>query len=162
MPNQSFEFRPFNAASVEHYRKLICDPSVTRHMPLAEADYSDEWIQNWIAQKSAIWPQESVGPWSVWVNGAFAGWSGFEPDEQDLSFGVVLHKEFWGYGRAIFSRAIELWADALDSRRIFFEFPLSRSSEVWAERYGLVLVGEIEFSGHKFMRYALPVENFRA
>ncbi len=130
-------------------------------MPLAEVDYSDEWIQNWIAQKSNTWPQENVGPWSVWVNGTFAGWSGFEPDEQDLSFGIVLHKQFWGYGRAVLSRAIDVWADALDTRRIFFEFPLSRSSELWATRLGLVPVEEIEFSGHTFMRYELPKENFR-
>ena len=65
MNETDFELRSFSEPSVGQYGALICDPAVTKHMPLAEASYTDEWIENWVVQKASTWDDRRLGPWSV-------------------------------------------------------------------------------------------------
>lgn len=155
MSELQFELRSFSAASLEQYRELICDPAVTKHMPLAETAYSDDWIQNWIRSKENTWLEKDRGPWSVWGNQNFAGWVGLEPDDEFLSLGLVLHKKFWGSGEAILRLVFSRWHENLNGRRVSVEFPASRKSELWATQLSLKSIGQVEISGVTFSRYEL-------
>lgn len=160
MSEIGFELKSFALPSIEQYRELICDPAVTRHMPLAQSSYSDEWIQNWIRSKENTWLEKDRGPWSVWTNRDFAGWVGLEPDDEFLSLGLVLHKEFWGSGRAILRLVFAEWHDKLNGRRIAVEFPASRNSELWATQLNLKPIGQVEISQVTFLRYELNPQLF--
>lgn len=162
MNESAIELRPFGAAALQHYRALITDAAVTKHMPLAESAYSDEWIRNWIESKSSTWSDESFGPWSVWVAEKFAGWAGLEPDGDDLSLGIVLHKTYWGLGRDLVGQIMKRWPGDLSHRRIVVEFPLSRKSGQWASRLPLTLIGEIEIEGQLFEKYELDPKRIKA
>ena len=160
MTEQLFELRQFSSATVEQYRELICDPAVTRHMPLAEPTYSDEWIRNWIDSKASTWLEPDLGPWSIWVDQEFVGWVGLEPDREFLSLGLVVHKKFWGSGHSIVRLMFERWFEKLDGRRVVVEFPESRHSELWASQLDLKPMGHIEISGITFFRYELFPNRF--
>ena len=152
------DLRAFDAASIEQYRALITDPAVTKHMPLAMSNYTDEWIRNWVISKSNTWDDESLGPWSIWVEGEFAGWAGLEPDGDDLSLGIVTHKRYWGLGREIVAEVVKKWPKTLTSNRIVVEFPLSRKSGKWASKLPISLIGGIEIEGQVFEKYELDLE----
>ncbi|MBU6347580.1 MAG: GNAT family N-acetyltransferase [Actinomycetales bacterium] len=152
-----FDLKPFSVPSIEEYRELICHPAVTRHMPLAQAEYSNEWIQEWIARKESTWPDKEYGPWSVWHNSTFVGWAGLEPEGEDLSVGIVLHKEYWGSGKVILKQVFTKMGRKIKGKRVTVEFPKSRHSAVWASRLGLVEIEEIEVSGIVFVRYELSL-----
>lgn len=155
-----FELKNFSVPSIEQYRGLICNPSVTRHMPLAETSYTDEWIQGWIRAKENTWPESELGPWSVWADQNFVGWVGLEPDGDFLSLGLVLNKQFWGSGQAILRLVFDQWHDKLNGRRIAVEFPASRRSALWATQLSLEPIGQVEISGVTFSRYELNPKLF--
>lgn len=148
--------KPFDLPTIDQYRRLICDPAVTRHMPLAETAYSDDWISSWINAKKAIWPQANFGPWSLWSANEFAGWCGLEPDGEHLSVGIVLHKKFWGRGEEVLELMLEAWGDKLKGRKLVVEFPQSRKSERWALNLGLNPMDTISIGETLFLRYELP------
>lgn len=155
MTEQLFKLKKFSAATVEQYRELICDPVVTKHMPLAQSTYTDEWIRNWISSKESTWSDERLGPWSIWRGNEFAGWAGLEPESNDLSVGLVLHKRFWGNGQIVLNLVFAQWQKDINERRVTVEFPKSRQSELWASKLGLVPIDEIEIDGVAFVRYEL-------
>lgn len=148
--------KPFDLPTIDQYRGLICDPAVTRHMPLAETTYSDDWISSWISAKKATWPQGNLGPWSLWSGDEFAGWCGLEPDGEHLSVGIVLHKKFWGRGEEVLELMLKAWGDTLTGRKLVAEFPQSRKSERWALGLGLKPLDTISIGGNQFLRYELP------
>lgn len=157
MAEQLFELRQFSVATVDQYRELICHPAVTKHMPLAQKTYTNEWIRNWISSKESTWSDERLGPWSVWRDNEFAGWAGLEPEANDLSVGLVLHKKFWGNGQLILKLVFEKWQNYINERRVTVEFPRSRQSKIWASKLGLMPIEEIEIDGVAFVRYELPL-----
>ena len=149
----------FAEAGVENYRDLLNSRAVQQHLPLSDSHYSDEWIAGWIERKAETWPNPAFGPWSVWVDGEFAGWAGVEPDGPNLSYGIVLLKKFWGFGSEVTQKAIGLIRESFpDADSMQIELPESRGSERFAKRLGLLFVGTIEMSGHKFMKYEFPLK----
>ena len=132
---------------------------VFKTLPYVGGHYSDEWIAGWIERKAETWPNPAFGPWSVWVDGEFAGWAGVEPDGPNLSYGIVLLKKFWGFGSEVTQKAIGLIRESFpDADSMQIELPESRGSERFAKRLGLLFVGTIEMSGHKFMKYEFPLK----
>ncbi len=158
MNDSNLELRSFSEPSIGQYRALICDPAVTKHMPLSEADYTDEWIENWVSRKEATWGDLRLGPWSVWRGSDFVGWAGLEPIDKDLSLGLVLHKKHWGTGKEIVKLVLNEWSGKTQGRRLTVEFPASRKSHLWAASLGLVPIDTVEFSGVAFTRYELPLQ----
>lgn len=158
MDEKIFVLKDFSAPSIEQYRELICDPDVTKHMPLAQPEYTDEWIQEWISTKESIWPNKELGPWSVWYENSFVGWSGLEPEAEDLSVGIVLHKKYWGSGEAVLKLVFAKWENHLKGKRVTVEFPKSRDSSLWASKLGLRKIEEIEISNVIFVRYELSLQ----
>lgn len=152
--------RAFSEPTVEQYRALITDPKVTRHMPLARSEYSDEWIVNWINNKAHTWENPELGPWSVWLGDQFLGWAGVEPEPEGLSLGMVLHRRYWGLGREVFATMLPRIQAYFGESRLVIELPGSRSSEVFAARLGLLDAGEQILEGRAFKRYFLDLERF--
>jgi hypothetical protein len=151
----NFELLPFSKPSIDQYRALITDPRVAKHMPLAQPSYSDDWISEWVLNKSATWGNPSFGPWSVWRENEFLGWAGFEPDSEGLSVGIVLHPKHWGFGeevlRLISIRATNLFPDKM----LILELPDSRRPEYFGRRFGLKKLGVATINGISFHRYQL-------
>ena len=125
-------------------------------MPLAENQYSDDWIQTWISAKESTWEEEGIGPWSIWLNGEFVGWAGLEPEDNYLGIAIVIHQEYWGHGKSIIRLMLNKWGPKIQGRKVIVDFPESRRSELWASRFGLAKIGQFDLSGFTFHRYELP------
>lgn len=155
------ELLHFDRPTLEQYRNLLEDAAVNRYLPLASESYSDQWILDWISRKRMIWGNPELGPWSVWLNGEFAGWAGVEPDGEILSLGAVLHKHSWGNGRAILQavcrKVSQLFPEAIE---LEVELPVARGSARFASRLGLVRVGEKDIQGFSFDAYRLNIQKF--
>ena len=75
--------------------ELINEPRNTRHMPLSNV-FTEETAAEWVAAKDAQWEQHGYGPWAVLIDGEFAGWGGFQREENGADFGLVLRAEALG------------------------------------------------------------------
>ena len=150
------KLEPLVLAKSEELVMLLNDPRVTRHMPLAEV-VDLEWVDNWKTQKSSSWDSPDKGPWSVSINGKFAGWAGLQPDDGDTTeLAVVLHQWAWGHGKTIIDKVLETWGAFPESKKkIFVYFPSSRKAESFAGRIGISYSGTGEFNGIKFERFEL-------
>lgn len=148
------ELLDFDKPTVSQYASLLNSASVQRHMPLSDPSYSDEWISNWIKGKSKTWENPNKGPWSVWVNGQFAGWAGVEPCGDELSFGIVLLQSFWGQGELVVHSAFEkIQSEFPHALSVIVELPLSRKSARYSDRLGLIPLGTVEIAGQEFANY---------
>ena len=75
---------------------LLNEPRNGRHLPLAGERFTVETAQAWVAAKDGQWAEHGYGPWAVLVDGAFAGWGGFQREENGADFALVLQSRLLG------------------------------------------------------------------
>jgi len=133
--------------------KLLTDPEVHRHMPLGGDDWTETSAAEWAAGKDAQWATNGYGPWALRVDGVFAGWGGFQKEDADADFGLVLLPQFWGHGMAIGSELLQRgWKMGLPS--VTFLLPPSRRMRGLG-RLGFQPDGEVDYDGHRFLRFRM-------
>lgn len=108
-----------------------------------------------VAAKEACWARDGLGHWAFLCDGRYAGWGGFQREEREWDFGLVLKPEFFGLGRRITRKAIA-FATA-DDRLPFVTFllPPSRKRQGALLRMGARPVGEVDYAGCRFLKYRL-------
>lgn len=140
---------------------LLNEPRNARHMPLARAFTRDE-AAAWVRAKDELWDAHGVGPWAVLIDGAFAGWCGFEPERDVADFALVLLPEQWGRGVAVTVAALSRGFGELGLDAIAVALPLSRNSTRALARYGFAPDGEAVHGDATFRRYRLTRADWRA
>jgi [ribosomal protein S5]-alanine N-acetyltransferase len=63
---------------------LLNEPRNARHLPLASS-MTDTEVAEWIEGKDAQWNSHGYGPWAVLIDGEFAGWGGFQREDNGAS-----------------------------------------------------------------------------
>lgn len=142
-------------------RELLNEPRNSRHMPLA-ATFGDEQTVDWIRAKDAQWEANGYGPWAVLVAGEFAGWGGFEREDDGADFGLVLLPRHWGLGARITRLALERGFADLGIEQVTIALPYTRSPERVVARLGFVPDGEVSYGGASFRRFRLTERAWRA
>lgn len=140
---------------------LLNEPRHARHMPLARVFTRDE-AAAWVRTKDQLWDAHGVGPWAVLIEGAFAGWCGFEPDGDAADFALVLLPEQWGRGAAVAAAALGRGFDELGLDAVTVALPFSRNPTRALARYGFTPDGEVAHGGVTFRRYRLTRADWRA
>src|SRR5690242_10842106 len=85
---------------------LLNNGEVARHMPLSGADWDEPKALDWAKSKDGQWAENGYGPWAIRIDGAFAGWGGFQKEGDEADLGLVLLPQYWGYGAAIFKEML--------------------------------------------------------
>ena len=134
--------------------QLLNDPRNTRHMPLSNV-FTEESAAEWVAGKDAQWEQHGYGPWGVLVNGDFAGWGGFQREENGADFGLVLRPKHWGAGSDITRAALDRGFGELGLDSVIIALPFTRSPERVVARFGFQPDGEVSYGGSRFRQYRL-------
>lgn len=98
----SYSFHPLSEVSPADWLELLNNHDVHRHMPLAGDAWTADKAAEWTAGKDGQWHENGYGPWAIRVDGAFAGWGGFQREDADADFGLVLLPAFWGHGKALY------------------------------------------------------------
>lgn len=155
LDSNKLEFRPLREADTDDLHSLLNDARVTRHMPLAEP-VDRAWIENWKESKSQQWPAPEHGPWAVYLDGRFAGWSGVQPDGEDEDeLAIVLHVWAWNLGREIARQTLSRFRSFGHSKPIAVYFPTTRPIQLLTEKLSLKPVGEAAIGEHRFVKLHL-------
>jgi ribosomal-protein-alanine N-acetyltransferase len=91
----------------------------------------------------------------VFVNGEFAGWGGFQREDEGPDFALVLFPSFWGVGADITRDALDAGFNEFGFEEVFVALPYSRSPGRVMVRFGFTLVGRREINGVPLRRYRL-------
>lgn len=151
----SYSFHRLSEISADDWLTLLNNHDVHRHMPLGGQNWTAEKAVDWAAGKDAQWSANGYGPWAIRVDGAFAGWGGFQKEGEDADFGLVLLPSFWRHGRALHEAMLAKAFGELGFESITILLPPTRRWLRPVERLGYVREGEIDYDGHRFLKFRL-------
>jgi RimJ/RimL family protein N-acetyltransferase len=133
---------------------LLTDPEVRRHMPLAGDNWDEAGAADWARGKDAQWEANGYGPWAIRVDGAFAGWGGFQREGDEADLGLVLLPAYWGHGADIFREMVRRGRE-LSIANVTIMLPPSRVRLKGLVRLGFEPAGEVEHAGERFLKFRL-------
>ena len=149
------EFKRLPEIDCSEYIALNTNPLVRRQMPLTSDTFDEEDCRQWIAGKEKMWEEHGYGPWAFGVDGKFVGWGGLQPEEGDADLGLVLHPDYWGYGKMIYEEIIRRAFGEMGLQSVTILFPPTRTRIKGIVRLGFRPDGEVEIGGERFIRYRL-------
>jgi [ribosomal protein S5]-alanine N-acetyltransferase len=135
--------------------QLCNNPLVRKHMPLAEGSFDENSYAEFITAKEKIWEECGYGPWAYILDGQFIGWGGLQPEHDDVEVVLVLHPNYWGYGKRIVQDLIHDAFENLKLSSVIILFPPSRTRIKVILKLGFQQEDEIEIEGKTFVRYRL-------
>jgi ribosomal-protein-alanine N-acetyltransferase len=133
---------------------LLNEPRNARHMPLS-GTFTEDSARDWVQAKDAQWDAHGYGPWAVLVNNEFAGWGGFQQEENGADFALVLGPRYWGHGAAITRLALERGFGELGLTEVVIALPYTRNPDRIVARFGFVPDGDVAYGGATFRQYRL-------
>ncbi len=130
-------------------------------MPLS-GEFSELSAAAWVQEKDAQWAAHGYGPWAVLVDGVFAGWGGFQHEQNGADFALVLLPEAWGHGAQITWAALDRGFDELGLDDVIIALPFSRSPTRVVARFGFAPDGEVSYGDTTFRQYRLTRSGWAA
>ncbi len=94
---------------------------------------------------------------AVYIDGTLAGWCGIQPDDNGFELAIVISKDFWGFGMAIFKTLMRC-AKELGHKEILFHLLESRP-EYKALSKIATKVHKTELADRNFTTYYIAVGN---
>jgi [ribosomal protein S5]-alanine N-acetyltransferase len=149
------EFKRLSEISCEEIIALNNHPLVQRQMPLSIDDFGEAECREWVKGKERQWEQHGYGPWAFLIDGHFAGWGGLQYEGGDADLGLVLHPDYWGMGKAIYTEIVKRAFGDMGLKSVTVLLPPSRKRVRGILRLGFEPDGEVEIEGERFIRYRL-------
>jgi GNAT superfamily N-acetyltransferase len=150
----SFTFHAFAEIPRADWLALLNHPAVIRHMPLTDGTWTAAMVVDWVKGKDEQWRLNGYGPWAIRIDGVFAGWGGYQKEEDHADLALVLHPAFWGYGARL-CRALLQCRAKLGISTTSILLPPSRSRLKGIVRLGFTPDGEVDYEGQRFQRFIL-------
>jgi GNAT superfamily N-acetyltransferase len=147
-------FHAFAEIPPADWLALLTDPDVRRHMPLAGDDWTETSAADWARSKDAQWQENGYGPWAIRIDGKFAGWGGLQKEGDEVDLGLVLLPHQWGHGARLFAEMVARGRQ-MQLSPITILLPPSRTRMKGLARLGFTPAGEIEYAGHRFIKFRL-------
>jgi ribosomal-protein-alanine N-acetyltransferase len=154
----SLQFIRLPAVPLAAVVALLNERRNARHLPLASGTFTEESAAEWVRAKDAQWESNGYGPWAVMLDGQFAGWGGFQREENGADFALVLAPQYWGHGAAVTRAALDRGFGELGLAEVIIALPYSRSPDKVVARFGFVPDGEASYGGTRFRQYRLTRE----
>lgn len=154
---KKLEFRRLSEVNCDDVIELMNHPKVRRQMPLTKNGFDEVDCRNFIAGKERLWEEHGFGPWAFYIDDAFAGWGGLQPEAGEADLALVLHPTFWGAGKAIYDEIITRAFGEMGFDSVVIFFPPSRTRVKGILRLGFREDGEALIGGKRFTRYRLSV-----
>jgi len=133
---------------------MLLDPDVRRHMPLAGDNWDEQSAGDWAKAKDAQWQENGFGPWAIRLDDTFAGWGGFQKEEDEVDLGLVLLPQHWGQGAAIF-RLLVARGREMGLTNVTIMLPPSRLRLNGLARLGFTPMADVEYAGQRFHKFRL-------
>lgn len=135
--------------------ELMNNDQVGRKLPLLTGGFSAESCRTFLAAKKQLWDEHGFGPWAFLIRNEFAGWGGLQPEQGEADFALVLHPNYWGWGRKIFDKVREQAFNRMNIGSITVLLPPSRQNFNAVARLGFKDDGQLTIQGEVFMRFRL-------
>lgn len=149
------EFKRLSEVAPQDIIEQMNNPRLREHMPLAQGRFTEEDCAGFVRGKESLWEEYGYGPWAFVVDGEFAGWGGLQPEEGDADLALVLHPNYWGWGKRIYDQIIERAFGEMGFESITALLPPSRTRVGGMLRAGFQRDGELDVGGERFIRYRL-------
>jgi hypothetical protein len=125
-------------------------------MPLAKDSLFDEkQCLDWVKEKEKQWQDHGYGPWAFLVDNKFSGWGGLQYENGDADLALVLHPQYWGFGKKIFNQIIRRAFNEMGMESITILLPPTRNKLKRIYLLGFEFESEIMLSGELFIKYRL-------
>lgn len=134
-------------------RVLMNNRMVARYLPLLTGEFTHEQCSAFVAAKKQMWQEEGYGPWAFIIDNKFAGWGGLQPENGEADFALVLHPDYWGFGRRIFNLVKHKAFNELGIPSIMVLLPPERHNANAILRFGFEEVDSVDISGKVFRRF---------
>jgi RimJ/RimL family protein N-acetyltransferase len=141
--------------ATEQVMNLLNDPGIARHMPLAGDRFDEAATRQWVESKDSQWERNGYGPWAIYVADEFAGWCGFQQENAEPDFAMVLRPKFWGAGQRIYLKALATGFQDFGYESIVVTLPPTRKVRRVLQHLGFRNDGETEHWGEGFLRFRL-------
>ena len=133
----------------------MSDPRVGEHMPLLTAAWDEAGCTAFIRKKEDHWRRDGLGHWAILCNGSYAGWGGFQKEDGEWDFGLVLKPEHFGLGARIAAKALAFARADKRISSVTFLLPPSRTKLGALKRLGALYVGDVDYDGERFLKFRL-------
>ncbi|WP_300056198.1 GNAT family N-acetyltransferase [uncultured Roseobacter sp.] len=140
---------------VEDIAAHMSDPALAPHMPLLQGTWDKQRAVDFVAMKEARWAQDGLGHWAILADGVYVGWGGFQLEEEDWDFGLVLKPSAFGLGRRITDHAMAFARSNARIPSVTFLLPPTRTKLGALARMGAEFEGEVTLDGALFRKYRL-------
>lgn len=153
-PGMGCSLHAFADIPVRQWLALLKHPDVIRHMPLADPSWNEAAVAEWVRGKDAQWMENGYGPLAIRIDGCFAGWGGFQQEDGEADFALVLFPEYWGHGGRIFHHFMRCRTE-LGIETVSILLPPSRLRTRGLRRLGFELAGEAVHGGQRFLKFQI-------
>jgi len=153
--NSQITFVRLSEVSRDEIMAHMSDPRVAQHLPLLDFVWNEAALVGFLDAKEACWRRDGLGHWAILCDGRYVGWGGFQKEDGEWDFGLVLKPENFGLGLRISRLALAIARD--DDRIPFVTFllPPSRRHLGALARLGAKPDGEVTFDGARFLKFRL-------
>lgn len=135
--------------------ELMNMPEVHRYLPLMTGPFTQADYKDFVTAKQAMWDQEGYGPHGFLIDGQFAGWGGLQPEDGDADFALVLHPDFWGWGKRLFKAVVARVEEDNALTSLTALLPLDRHNKNALLRFGFQEEGKVHIADKIFVKYRL-------
>lgn len=152
---QSIEFRRLPQVVPLDIIQLMNHPKVRAQMPLTKDNFDEDDCRKFIENKENLWRDYGFGPWAFYINNQFAGWGGVQPEAGEADLAMVLHPNFWGYGKQLLGHILRKAFGEIARESVVIFFPPTRTKVRSLYRIGFKKEKEVELYGERFILYRL-------
>ena len=136
----------------------MSDPRVAEHMPLSTHEWDESAVAEFVATKEQCWSLDGLGHWAVLSNNTYVGWGGFQKEDDEWDFGLVLKPGSFGLGPSIFRKAIEFAFAKESIPFVTFMLPPSSKNLSALARFGAKFIDTVDYKGTAFLKYRLETK----
>ncbi len=134
---------------------LMNNKEVGKQLPLLSRGFTIKDYQDFIMAKKQLWDTYGYGPWAFLINNEFAGWGGLQFELGEADFALVLHPDYWGWGRKVFTLIKDQAFTTMGIDTITVLFPPSRLNSKAITRLGFKEDKEVIIENETFIRFRL-------
>jgi hypothetical protein len=133
----------------------MADPRVAVHLPLMTKPWDRAMVDSFIAAKEACWQRDGLGHWAILDHDRYVGWGGFQLEDGEWDFGLVLRADCFGLGPSIARAALEFARSDARISHVTALLPPSRTRLAALRRFGARAVGEVTYDGQRFLKFRI-------
>jgi len=150
-----FNLRKFVAGQDEEILfQALRDPRVVKNMASNGITLKD--CESIVANSLEHWKKHGIGSWGVERKGQLVGWAGFKYwKDRECEALIVLSPSYWGLGKAIFDKLLELAVKNFELSHLYVLLPVTRKSFKYMRRIGFEYDNDETHNGEAFKKFIL-------